>query len=150
VKISDESGVTITAAALLARYCPGSRTYCDTAWQGRRAHHDGLTLSGLTAADVVVAAVACEVEALDQLTRLSDVIEARLARRARPGLAVSWVVPTRYDGRRTLDKEVVEMLEQMHPGKVTTPVREAVSVHDAYTAGMPVSFYDPSSKRWFQ
>jgi chromosome partitioning protein len=38
------------------------------------------------------------------------------------------------------------MLEQMHPGKVTTPVREAVSVRDAYTAGMPVSVYDPSSK----
>ena len=59
---------------------------------------------------------------------------------------MSWVVPTRYDGRRTLDKEVVEMLEEMHPGKVTAPVREAVSVRDAYTAGMPVSVYDPSSK----
>ena len=106
----------------------------------------GLTLAGLAAADVVVAAVACEVEALDQLTRLTDVIEARLARRIHPGLAVSWVVPTRYDGRRTLDKEVVEMLEEMHPGKVTAPVREAVSVRDAYTAGMPVSVYDPSSK----
>ncbi|OLT12861.1 hypothetical protein BJF77_18535 [Kocuria sp. CNJ-770] len=86
----------------------------------------GLTLSGLAAADVVVAAVACEVEALDQLTRLSDVIEVRLARRARPGLAVSWVVPTRYDGRRTLDKEVVELLEQMHPARSPPGARGGV------------------------
>jgi len=106
----------------------------------------GLTLAGLAAADVVVAAVACEVEAYDQLGRLTDVIEHRLARRVRPGLALQWIVPTRYDGRRGLDRELVELLNEKHPHQVTSPIREAVAVRDAYTAGMPVSIYDPRSK----
>ena len=106
----------------------------------------GLTLAGLAAADVVVAAVACEVEAYDQLGRLTDVIEHRLARRVRPGLALQWIVPTRYDGRRGLDRELVELLNEKYPHRVTSPIREAVAVRDAYTAGMPVSIYDPRSK----
>jgi len=106
----------------------------------------GLTLAGLAAADVVVAAVACEVEAYDQLGRLTDVIEHRLARRVRPGLALQWIVPTRYDGRRGLDRELVELLNEKYPHQVTSPIREAVAVRDAYTAGMPVSIYDPRSK----
>ncbi len=106
----------------------------------------GLTLAGLAAADVVVAAVACEVEAYDQLGRLIDVIEHRLSRRVRPGLALQWIVPTRYDGRRGLDRELVELLNEKHPRMVTSPIREAVAVRDAYTAGMPVSIFDPRSK----
>lgn len=106
----------------------------------------GITLAGLAAADVVVASVACEVEAYDQLARLTEVIEHRLARRVRPGLALRWVVPTRYDARRGLDREVVELLKEKHGEQVTSPVREAVAARDAYTAGMPVSLYDPRSK----
>lgn len=87
--------------------------------------------------------MACEVEAYDQLARLTEVIEHRLARRVRPGLALRWIVPTRYEARRGLDREVVELLNENHPDLVTSPVREAVAVRDAYTAGMPVSVYDP-------
>lgn len=54
-------------------------------------------------------------------------------------------MPTRYDGRRLLDREVVAELEASHPGKVTAPIREAVAARDAYTAGMPVSVYVPGS-----
>jgi len=90
--------------------------------------------------------VACEVEAYDQLARLTEVIEHRLARRVRPGLALRWIVPTRYEARRGLDREVVELLNENHPDLVTSPVREAVAVRDAYTAGMPVSVYDPRSR----
>lgn len=104
-----------------------------------------LTLAALAAADVVIAAVACETEAYDQLSRLVDVIDSRIAMRLRPGQQVHWIVPTRYDGRRLLDREVVEELEKVHPGKVTTPIREAVAAKDAYTAGMPVSVYMPES-----
>lgn len=104
-----------------------------------------LTLAALAAADVVIAAVACETEAYDQLSRLVDVIDSRIAMRLRPGQQVHWIVPTRHDGRRLLDREVVEELEKVHPGKVTTPIREAVAAKDAYTAGMPVSVYMPDS-----
>jgi chromosome partitioning protein len=95
--------------------------------------------------DVVVAAVACETEAYDQLDRLVEVIAQRIAPRMKPGQRVHWIVPTRYDGRRLLDRDVVDMLTEQHPGRVTTPVREAVAARDAYTSGMPVSVFAPGS-----
>lgn len=105
-----------------------------------------VTLAGLAAADVVVAAVACEGEAYDQLGRLVTVIEEKIARtRIRPGQSVHWIVPTRYDPRRLLDNEVLELLRTEYVGRVTTPVREAVAARDAYSAGMPVSVFAPDS-----
>ena len=104
-----------------------------------------VTLAALAAADVVIAAVACETEAYDQLDRLVEVIAQRIAPRMRPGQRVHWIVPTRYDGRRLLDRDVVDMLTEQHPGRVTSPVREAVAARDAYTVGMPVSIYAPGS-----
>jgi len=104
-----------------------------------------VTMAGLAAADVVVAAVACKTETYDQLARLTSVIEHRIAPRMHPGQKVHWIVPTLYDGRRRLDREVLDLLTAEFPGRVTHTVREAVAVADAYTAGMPVSTYDPSS-----
>ena len=104
-----------------------------------------VTLAALAAADVVVAAVACETEAYDQLDRLVEVIAQRIAPRMKPGQRVHWIVPTRYDGRRLLDRDVVDMLTAQHPGRVTAPVREAVAARDAYTSGMPVSVFAPGS-----
>lgn len=104
-----------------------------------------VTLAALAAADVVVAAVACETEAYDQLDRLVEVIAQRIAPRMKPGQRVHWIVPTRYDGRRLLDRDVVDMLTEQHPGRVTAPVREAVAARDAYTSGMPVSVFAPGS-----
>ena len=104
-----------------------------------------LTLAALAAADQVVVSLACETESFDQLDRLAAVIEARVAPRLRPGAHIGWIVPTRHDARRRLDREVVELLHERYPGKVSTPVREAVAARDAYSAGMPVSLYAPTS-----
>lgn len=104
-----------------------------------------VTLAALAAADQVIASVACETEAYDQLRRLNQVIEQRIARRLRPGQHLSWIVPTRHDARRRLDREVVEQLGIDFPGKVTHPIREAVAARDAYTAGMPASIYAPGT-----
>lgn len=104
-----------------------------------------VTLAALAAADVVIAAVACETEAYDQLARLEDVIRQRIASRMRPGQRVHWIIPTRYDSRRLLDREIVELLRETRPGTVTTPIRETVQARDAYTNGQPVSIYAPGS-----
>ena len=104
-----------------------------------------LTLAALAAADVVIAPVACETEAYDQLPRLKSVIENRIAKRLRPDQKIHWLIPTRHDARRLLDREIVESMHNDYPGQVTSPVREAVAVRDAYTAGMPVSVYAPGS-----
>lgn len=105
-----------------------------------------VTLTALAAADVVIAAVACETEAYDQLGRLVQFVDKRVAPRLRPGQRVHWIVPTRYDARRLLDREVVELLHDRFPDRVTSPVCEAVAARDAYTDGKPVSVYVPESK----
>lgn len=103
------------------------------------------TLAALAAADVVIAPVTTEAEALDQLPRLAQVIQERIARRVRPGQSIHWVIPSRYDGRRRLDREVIAELEARYPGRVTPPVRETVIAKDAFLQGMPVSLYRPTS-----
>jgi len=105
----------------------------------------GLTLAGLAAADVVIAPVSAAVESYDQVGRLAGVIAHTLEKRVRPGLRIHWIVPTRYDARRTLDREVLEMLTATYPGQVTSPIREAVAVRDSYTAGQTISVYRPTS-----
>lgn len=104
-----------------------------------------VTLAALAAADQVIASVACETEAYDQLSRLNQVIEQRIAPRLHRGQRISWIIPTRHDARRLLDREVVEQLRTNFPGKVTNPIREAVAARDAYTAGMPASIYAPGT-----
>lgn len=101
-----------------------------------------ITLAAIAAADVVVAPVSCEGEAYEQLDRLERFVAARVAR-MRPGQEIHAVIPTRYDARRILDREVVAQLQARHGGKVTRPVREGVAARDSYLAGQPVSLYDP-------
>lgn len=105
----------------------------------------GLALAGLAAADVVIAPVSTATESYDQLARLEAIINERLAKRIRPGLKIDWIIPTRYDHRRTLDREIVELLHANHPGQVTGTVREAVTVKDAYTSGMTIGVYRPGA-----
>ncbi|MGP5057002.1 ParA family protein [Brachybacterium paraconglomeratum] len=104
-----------------------------------------LTMAGLAAADHVIVSLQAATEAYDQLDRLEAVIAERLTRRIRPGLQISAVVPAMVDSRRLLDREILELLAQRYGDRVTPPVRQAVAVRDAYTAGMGVSVYDPDS-----
>ncbi len=106
----------------------------------------GLTLAGLAAADIIIAPVCMTAEAYDQVGRLSEVIAQRIARRIRPGQEISWILPTLFDGRRRLDKEVLEELRKNHGDKVLPPIRAAVAAADSYAAGMPVGQYDPRSR----
>lgn len=102
------------------------------------------TIAALAAADTVVAAVTCAAEAYEKLDRMEEILEVRVARRLRKGASIDWIIPTRFDKRRTLDNEVVELLRKRFGDKVTVPIREAVVVKDAYTAGFPVGAFDPN------
>jgi len=69
-----------------------------------------LTYAGLTAADLVLVPV--RVEPLDAMGvgLILDTVR-EVQRRQNPGLSVMGIVPTHFDKRRTLHKEVVAMLE---------------------------------------
>jgi len=103
-----------------------------------------ITLAALAAADTIVAPVACEAEAYEQLTRLGTFVRGRVARLS-PGATINAVIPTRYDRRRRLDREVVELLGEKWPAEIRPPVREGIVAKDAYIAGLPVSAYAPDS-----
>jgi chromosome partitioning protein len=104
-----------------------------------------LTLSALAAADVVIAPVECATEAYDQLGKLNEFVAQRIAPRLRVGQRIHWIVPTKYHSRQLIDREVVELLTEQFPGRVTSPIRDAVAAKDAYTDGKPVSVYAPRS-----
>ncbi len=103
-----------------------------------------ITLAALAAADTIVAPVACEAEAYEQLTRLGVFVSGRVSRVA-PGAHIAAVIPTRYDSRRRLDREVVDLLGEKWPAEIRPPVREGIVAKDSYIAGLPVSAYAPSS-----
>lgn len=103
-----------------------------------------VTLAALAASDVVVASVACEGEAYEQLDQLGRFLAQRVSR-LRPGADISWVIPTRFDRRRILDREVIEMLGERYPGRVTEPIREAAAARDSYVARQTVTDYAPRS-----
>lgn len=107
----------------------------------------GLTLAALAAADKVVAPVACEGQAVHQLERFREVISYHIARRVRKGQRIHSIIPTRYDGRRILDREVVLGLRNTYGEEilVTDPIRESQAVKESYVSQLPVSLYDASS-----
>lgn len=130
-------------AAALRDYLPGLTGWDDIVIDTPPAL-GVLTLAALAAANVVIAPVACEGEAYEQLDRLTRFVATRVAR-LHPDQTIHAVIPTRYDARRVLDREVVEMLGERHPGRVTHPVREGVAARDAYIAGQPVGAFAPTS-----
>ena len=101
------------------------------------------TLAALAAADVIIAPVACEGEAYDQLERLDAIITGRINPRLRPGQRINWIIPTRANPQRCLDRDVLHTLHTHYPGRVTPAVREAIIVRDSYLDGKPVSCYAP-------
>lgn len=107
----------------------------------------GLTLAALAAADKVVAPVACEGQAVHQLERFRETISYHIARRVRKGQRIHSIIPTRYDGRRLLDRDVVLGLKNTYGDQilVTDPIRESQAVKESYVAQLPVGLYDASS-----
>lgn len=100
-----------------------------------------LTEAALSAAQVIIAPCSCEGESFDQVEELAAFLQLRLG-----GRTLDAIVPTRYDARRTLDREVVQLLTDRWPDQVTTPpIRETVTVKEAYVAAAPVSVYAPNA-----
>lgn len=103
-----------------------------------------LTLAALAAATDIIAPVTTSAEAFEQVGRLERFITTRVIRLA-PTAKITSFIPTRYDGRRLIDREIVEELTTQHGVKVTPTVREGVVAKDSYTSRQPVSGFDPTS-----
>jgi len=105
-----------------------------------------LTINALTAADSVLIPIQCEYLALEGVSELLDTL-MRIRRAFNPQLAVEGILPTMYDERTTLSRQVVADLRDFFGSQVfTTVVPRSVRLAEAPSHGKPILLYEPSSR----
>jgi chromosome partitioning protein len=104
-----------------------------------------LTVNALVAAPEVLIPIQCEyyaLEGLEQLLRTVDLVKSHL----NPGLAVSTILLTMFDGRTRLASQVADEVRD-HFGEIVlaTIIPRSVRVSEAPSYGQSVITYDPGS-----
>ncbi|UCH84918.1 MAG: ParA family protein [Candidatus Latescibacterota bacterium] len=104
-----------------------------------------LTLNALTAADLVHIPVQTEYLALESLDKLFDTIN-HVKHKWNPGLEVGGIIATRFDGRKVLNREVVNKLKE-HFGSLVFErvIRENIALAEAPSHGLDIFTYRPRS-----
>jgi chromosome partitioning protein len=104
------------------------------------------TINGLTAADelyITMMAEGLSVKGLRTLVDMVSIITENIAK----NLKLSGVIITRYDNRKTLNREVVEVIRSTFKDKVfNTLIRENVSLAEAPLSGKDILAYSPKSR----
>jgi len=104
-----------------------------------------LTLNALAASGGLIIPLQVEYLALEGMSRLLDTVEL-VRRRLNASLEIIGVILNRYDGRKRLNREVVETIRRHFPGLVfDTPVRENISLAEAPGYGQNIFQYHPGS-----
>ena len=105
-----------------------------------------LTLNGLCYADGVIIPMQCEFFALEGLSQLLITIK-KVRRTYNDKLEITGLLLTMYNGRLSLTKQVVDELKKYYADKIfRTPISRSVRLSEAPGFGMPICYYDPSSK----
>ncbi len=105
-----------------------------------------LTLNALTAASEVVIPVQAEYYALEGLSQLTTVVE-RVRAALNPGLHISGVLVTMFDGRTRLATEVLDEVHAYFPSQVfRTQIPRNVRLSEAPSFGKPVALFDVKSR----
>ncbi len=105
-----------------------------------------LTVNGLIAAKYVLLPVQTEFYALEGLGQLLQTM--KLVRKGmNPVLELLGVLPTMYDNRTTLSRQVLEEIKRNFPGRVfETIIPRNIRLAEAPSHGLPVGVYDKFSK----
>jgi chromosome partitioning protein len=105
-----------------------------------------LTVNALTAAEEVLIPIQCEYYALEGLSQLLRNVEL-VTSNLNPGLKVSGVVLTMFDGRTKLSKEVAEQVREYF-GDIAynTVIPRSVRISEAPSYGEPIEAFDPMSR----
>ncbi len=105
-----------------------------------------LTITALTVADGVIVPMQCEFYALEGLSQLLPSIR-RIRQNYNPALQLVGILPTMYNGRLTLTKQVIEEIKRYYPNKLfQTPISRTVRLSEAPGFGMPIQYLDPKGK----
>jgi len=104
-----------------------------------------LTVNALTVAKEIIIPVQTEFFALEGMGKLFhtvDIVKKRLNR----DLRITGIVPTMFDGRTNLSREVMEKIREHFGDKVyKTIVRKNIRLAEASSHGKPILLYDPRS-----
>ena len=104
-----------------------------------------LTLNALVAANGVIIPVQTQYYALKGVAALLRIIKT-VQSRLNPGLKVLGLLPTFYDSRTILARDMLDSLKDLGDHQVfATVIRQSVKIGEAPTAGLPITSYDKKS-----
>jgi chromosome partitioning protein len=104
-----------------------------------------LTLNALVAAHGVIIPVQTQYYALKGVAALLKIIRTVQAR-LNPDLRVLGLLPTFYDSRTILGRDMLDSLKDLGDHQVfKTIIRQSVKIGEAPTAGVPITVYDAKS-----
>ena len=105
-----------------------------------------LTVNALVAADGVLVPVQCEYLALEGVSELLSTVE-RVRESLNPRLQIAGILPTMWDDRTNLSRQVLEEIRRYFGEKVfRTVVPRNVRLAEAPSFGKPILLYDVRSK----
>lgn len=104
-----------------------------------------LTVNALTVAKEIIIPVQTEFFALEGMGKLFQTVEI-VRRRLNRDLKITGIVPTLFDARTNLAREVIEKIREYFGEKVyKTAIRKNIRLAEASSHGLPVALYDPRS-----
>ncbi len=104
-----------------------------------------LTLNSLTSSDYVIIPVQTEFLALQGLTKIKQVVD-KVRFRLNKKLTVLGVVPTMYDNRKVLNRDVVETIRKYFGERVfETMIRDNISLAEAPASRQDIFEYNSRS-----
>ncbi|HEX5274103.1 MAG TPA: AAA family ATPase [Candidatus Rubrimentiphilum sp.] len=105
-----------------------------------------LTINALTATREIIIPVQAEYYALEGLSQLTNVVR-RVQEALNPGLLVTGVLVTMFDGRTKLAMEVLEELNAYFPQQMfKTQIPRNIRLSEAPSYGKPVILFDLKSR----
>jgi len=104
-----------------------------------------LTLNAFTAVNEIFIVLQSEYLALHGLSKLMDVIQV-VKERLNPDIEITGIICTLFDGRKNLNKEVVDHIQDYFGEKVfDTLIRDNVALAEAPSHHKTIFEYDPNS-----
>ncbi|MBO4501707.1 MAG: ParA family protein [Clostridia bacterium] len=105
-----------------------------------------ITLNALTTANGLVIPATCEFYSLEGLTQLMNTVRY-VKQRKNPSLELVGVLVNMFDGRLTLNAQVLEEMKRYFGSKMfSRPVPRNVKLSEAPSYGVPAYMYDKYSK----
>ncbi|MDX2469902.1 MAG: AAA family ATPase [SAR324 cluster bacterium] len=105
-----------------------------------------LTVNSLTAADSVLIPLQCEYYAMEGLSQLLVTINM-IRENLNPSLTIEGILPTMYDVRNNISKQVIDEVKVHFKDEVfSTVIPRNVRLSEAPSFGKPVFLYDRTSK----